>query len=188
MRDLILRMEIDDERMMSSADMANATLAAATHVYRGAFEGDILDAHGERIGRYELTDETLELAWEEDPANEDRIRLTNDELIEEVASRLTDAAPGAKVILFGSRSRGTHRVNSDVGLFVIEPDKVTKPRAEYARLRRTLRGLGVSLDLVVIDRHYAENRGGWTGSALNQALTGGRVLVDPPLSHGTVTR
>ena len=40
-------------------------------------------------------------------------------LIEEVARRLAVAAPGARVILFGSRARGEERPNSDLDLLVI---------------------------------------------------------------------
>src|ERR1700729_109718 len=85
--------------------------------------------------------------------------IDNDELIEEISHRLAAAAPGAKVILFGSRSRGEERPNSDVDLMVIQPGEVDRPVAESARLRRELRGLGVNLDLLVVGAKYAEERG-----------------------------
>jgi predicted nucleotidyltransferase len=98
-------------------------------------------------------------------------------LVEEVARRLEQAAPGAKVILFGSRARGEERADSDLDLLVIEPDEVKSRRAESARLRRELRGLGVSLDVVVVGREYAEEWGHFEGSLLNEDLREGRVLV-----------
>jgi uncharacterized protein len=104
-------------------------------------------------------------------------RLSNDQLIEEVTRRLAVAAPGAEVILFGSRSRGEERPNSDVDLLVIQPGEVDKPRAETARLRRELRGLGVGLDVILVSREYAEDWGHFEGSVLNEALSSGRVLV-----------
>ncbi|HEX4752721.1 MAG TPA: nucleotidyltransferase domain-containing protein [Solirubrobacterales bacterium] len=100
-------------------------------------------------------------------------------MIEEITRRLAVAAPGAKVILFGSRARGNERPNSDVDLLVIEPEEVKKPRAESARLRRELRGLGVGLDLLVVSISYAEYRGRSEGSLLNEVLSEGRVLVEP---------
>jgi hypothetical protein len=53
------------------------------------------------------------------------------------------------------------------------------PRAESARLRRRLRGLGVSLDVVVVvSARHAEGWGHLDGSILKEALTEGRVLVE----------
>lgn len=79
-----------------------------------------------------------------------RMPMTDEHLIEEAGRRLAVAAPGAKVILFGSRARGEARSDSDLDLLVIEPDEVQKRRAESARLRRELRGLEVALDVIVI--------------------------------------
>jgi uncharacterized protein len=62
--------------------------------------------------------------------------MTDESLIEEAGRRLAAVAPGAKVILFGSRARGEARADSDLDLLIIEPDEVTKRRAESARLRR----------------------------------------------------
>jgi uncharacterized protein len=100
------------------------------------------------------------------------------ELIEEVTRRLAAAAPGARVILFGSRARGEERPNSDLDLLVIKGEEVKNPRAESARLRRELRGLGVGLDLVVIDSGYAEEWEHVEGSLVGEALSEGRVLVE----------
>jgi predicted nucleotidyltransferase len=104
--------------------------------------------------------------------------MNTENLIEEAARRLAVAAPGARVILFGSRARGEERPNSDLDLLVIKGEDVVNPRSESARLRRELRGLGVGLDLVVISRGYAEEWGHLEGSLVNEALSKGRVLVE----------
>lgn len=82
------------------------------------------------------------------------------------------------MILFGSRSRGEERPNSDVDLVVIEPEKIDKPAAESARLRRALRGLGVGFDLLVVSAEYAEKRARSEGSLMEEVFAEGRVLVD----------
>jgi predicted nucleotidyltransferase len=105
-------------------------------------------------------------------------RMDSRELIDEVTRRLAVAAPGSKVILFGSRSRGEERPDSDVDLLVIQPGKVEKPGAETARLRRELHGLGVGFDLLVVSAEYAEKRGRSEGSLMKEVLSKGRVLVD----------
>jgi uncharacterized protein len=104
--------------------------------------------------------------------------IGNDQLIEEVARRLAIAAPGAKVILFGSRSRGEERPGSDVDLLVIQPGEIERPRAESARLRRELRGFGVGFDVILVSRKYADDWGHFEGSVLNEALSTGRILVE----------
>lgn len=104
--------------------------------------------------------------------------VTDEALIAEASRRLASAAPGAKVILFGSRARGETRPDSDLDFLVIEPDEVSERRAETARLRRELRGLEVALDVIVISAKHAEQWGHFKGTVLNEALNEGRVLVE----------
>jgi uncharacterized protein len=104
--------------------------------------------------------------------------MNPEDLIGEVTRRLAAAAPDAKVVLFGSRARGDERPNSDLDLLVIKDGDIDNPRAEAARLRRELRGLGVGLDLLVISSTYVEEWGHLKGSLVNTALSEGRVLVE----------
>ncbi|MGE5282231.1 MAG: nucleotidyltransferase domain-containing protein [Chloroflexota bacterium] len=104
--------------------------------------------------------------------------MTNERLIEEAGKRLARAAPGARVILFGSRARGEALPDSDLDLLVIEPGEVTKRRAESARLRRELRSLEVALDVVVVSASHVDEWGNVPGTMVNEALRDGRVLVD----------
>ena len=59
--------------------------------------------------------------------------------------------PQAKVILFGSRARGTHRPGSDidVALDIGEPIKLR----EMSRIRITLENLPISLEIDIVDMH-----------------------------------
>ena len=99
-------------------------------------------------------------------------------LIDEVGRRLAVAAPGARVILFGSRARGETRPDSDLDLLVIEPGEVAERRAESARLRGELRGLGLAIDLIVVSARHVDEWGHFEGSLLHEALGEGRILVE----------
>jgi predicted nucleotidyltransferase len=94
-----------------------------------------------------------------------------------VGSRIATAAPAARVILFGSHARGEADDQSDLDLLVIEPE-VDDPAGESVRLRRTLRGLNIPTDIVVVDAALARRRSTVPGTMIERALREGRVLVN----------
>jgi predicted nucleotidyltransferase len=98
------------------------------------------------------------------------------ERIDEAARRLTAAAPGARVVLFGSHARGDAGPSSDVDLLVIEP-RVEDQFAEIVRLQRVLAPLRLPADIVVLSaQHVAEWRD-VESTMLHEALREGRVLA-----------
>jgi predicted nucleotidyltransferase len=101
----------------------------------------------------------------------------NDSLIAEAGRRLAAAAPGARVILFGSRARGEERADSDLDLLVIEPE-IASRNAEFVRLRNALGELGVPVDLIVYRGTEAERWANVPGTFLHDVLREGRVLAD----------
>jgi uncharacterized protein len=100
----------------------------------------------------------------------------DENLIVEAARRLSDAAPGAKVILFGSHGRGDAGPQSDLDFLVVEP-AVDDSAAEAVRLRRKLRGLGLFADVVVVSEREAEEWREVRGSLIHSALSEGRPIA-----------
>jgi predicted nucleotidyltransferase len=106
--------------------------------------------------------------------------VPSDALVDEIGRRLGDAAPArSRVILFGSRARGESHTHSDVDVLVIEPS-VDDPIQESVRLRRTLRGLGVPIDVLVFGR---EDRGPGDRGGSGRFAKGGSWLTSEELEE-----
>jgi len=102
--------------------------------------------------------------------------VTHDELIAEAGRRLNEAAPDARIVLFGSHARGDADPDSDLDLLVIESE-VQNRHEESVRLRRTLRGLGIAADVIVVSPEHVEEWGDVQGTMVHDALREGRVLA-----------
>jgi predicted nucleotidyltransferase len=77
--------------------------------------------------------------------------MVDEATIEKAAGMLLAAAPGSKVILFGSHARGDAREDSDVDFLVVEPE-VKDCIAEMVRLNEVLRPLALAVDVIVFSR------------------------------------
>lgn len=101
--------------------------------------------------------------------------MIDEAVIAEAGRRLADAAPGARIILFGSSARGEVGPDSDLDVLVIEPVVVDRHR-EIVRLSRVLRSLEVPVDVVVVSRAYFDEWAGVQGTLMHAASTEGRAL------------
>ena len=90
-------------------------------------------------------------------------------LIERAGRALIEAAAApAKVILFGSHARGDADEGSDFDFLVIERE-VDDRLAESVKLRHALRGLGVPVDVIVMDEALAKRRAKVKGTMVDRA-------------------
>ncbi len=103
--------------------------------------------------------------------------MFDEALITEAGRRLVDAAPPrSRVILFGSHARGQAGRHSDLDFLVIEPD-VEDAVQESVRLRRTLRGLLIAADIIVVSEDEVSEWRDVHGSVIHAALAEGRPLA-----------
>lgn len=104
--------------------------------------------------------------------------MVSEDVIQSVGRRLAAAASTpAKVILFGSHAQGRARADADLDLLVIQR-VVADRNAEYVRLRRSLRGLGVPIDLILVSEDNVDEWRDVPGTLIHNALRDGRVLAD----------
>jgi len=102
--------------------------------------------------------------------------MVDEAVIREAGRRLAAATPRARVILFGSHARGEAGPHSDLDFLVVEP-VVEAGGEESVRLRRTLRGLGIAADILVVSEREAEEWRDVRGSVIHAALSEGRELA-----------
>lgn len=102
--------------------------------------------------------------------------VIDDATILEAGRRLSEAAPGARVLLFGSHARGDAGPRSDLDFLVVEPE-VENTAVESVRLRRALRGMPIFADVVVVRERDVADWRDVRGSLIHAALADGRVLV-----------
>ena len=101
------------------------------------------------------------------------------ETITEAVRRLVETASPRKVILFGSHATDRAEEESDLDFLVVETEIENIPE-EMVRLRRSLRGMGVSVDILVVSEQDVHEWGHLPGSVLYTALREGKVLYENP--------
>lgn len=102
--------------------------------------------------------------------------MVDDAVIAEAGRRLLEAAPEARIILFGSHARGDAGQHSDLDLLVIEPS-VENPARESVRLRRALGDLVLAADVIVASEARVRQWRDVRGSVIHAALSEGRELA-----------
>lgn len=102
--------------------------------------------------------------------------MVDNALIAEAGRRLSEAAPRARVILFGSHARGEARQRSDVDFLVVEPE-IEDEAAESVRLCKALRGLLVPAEVIVVSEDRVREWRNVPGSLVHAALAEGIDLA-----------
>lgn len=104
---------------------------------------------------------------------------TLDVWLPQIVGRLVRALDPARVVLYGARSRGDQRPDSDYELLVIL-DEVDDRRASRLEVRRLLDDLPISKDVIVAAVADIEDSGYPPSGALYWALLEGTAIYDRP--------
>jgi predicted nucleotidyltransferase len=97
--------------------------------------------------------------------------------VDAVVDRLVAAASPLRLIAFGSAVRGDLSAANDLDLLVVEPELGSRYN-ETVRLQKTLRGILMSVDLVVTSQARYNERCQIPGTVEFIAHRQGRVLHD----------
>ena len=101
--------------------------------------------------------------------------MIDPETITKAVELLRQAAPGAKIILFGSHARGEAGEDSDLDFLVVEPELADR-WAEMVRLRDVLRILRVPVDVLVASQEKFEYWADTPGHVYYEAAREGRAF------------
>jgi predicted nucleotidyltransferase len=101
--------------------------------------------------------------------------MLDDKLVTEIVKRVTSVARPTRVLVFGSVARGMAATDSDIDLLVLE-NHVTNAREESIRIRRSLRGMGMPFDVVVMSTEWFDRTKDVVGGLAYPAHREGKVI------------
>ncbi len=100
--------------------------------------------------------------------------MIDEQTITKAANLLLAAAPGSKVILFGSYARGQADARSDLDFLVVEPE-VKNRFDEMVRLSEVLRPLLLPVDVLVVSEEKFDYWRDTPNTVYYRAVKEGRV-------------
>lgn len=96
-------------------------------------------------------------------------------LLDELVKRTVEAVHPLRIILFGSAARDATGPDSDLDLLVVVPDGAHQRRTAQT-IYRSLRGLGVAKDVVVVTESDIREYGDNPSLVINPFLSQGKEL------------
>ncbi len=98
--------------------------------------------------------------------------ILKQEILDDLVQRVVQAVHPRRIILFGTAATGRMGPDSDLDLLVIMPDGVHRRRTAQA-IYRSLTGLGMAKDIVVVTESDVREYGGNPSLVLFPALREG---------------
>lgn len=98
-------------------------------------------------------------------------------LIEEIISRILAVTQAERIIIFGSGASGKMTRDSDIDLLVLQ-SAPGDPRQESVRVRQALMGLGHPFDIIVMATERFEESKGVIGGLAYPANKYGKVIYE----------
>jgi predicted nucleotidyltransferase len=103
----------------------------------------------------------------------------DEELLQIITTRITEAIHPQKIILFGSWARGERGPHSDIDLLIVQESSLTRPQ-RYAQVRRLFWGMGFPMDILVYTPEEFARYQTVPGSFTHTVAHEGKVLYERP--------
>ena len=97
--------------------------------------------------------------------------------LDEMVRRIVERFNPDRIILFGSRARGTAGPDSDADLLVVMPVSGSK-RKQAAQIDMALAGVGLPKDIIVVTPEEVERYHDVVGTIIGPAIRDGEVLYE----------
>ena len=101
----------------------------------------------------------------------------DEKAVREIVTRVLRASRPDRIILFGSAATGNMTRDSDIDLLVLRRPPVD-PREERVRIRKELRGLGLSFDIIVMATDRFEESKEVIGGIAYPANKYGKIIYE----------
>ena len=102
--------------------------------------------------------------------------MTQDKL-EQLVARIVETAHPMQIYLFGSRACGDAHADSDYDFLVVH-DRPVHTRRESVRIRRSLRGFAVPIDILVARKEQLERYKDQPALIYHTVLTEGKLCYE----------
>lgn len=100
------------------------------------------------------------------------------EKVDAAVQKIVEVCRPRRLVLFGSYVSGTLHRHSDLDVLVVTAHEPENPRQESVRIRRALRGVGMSVDVLVVGEKTLEAAADAPGLIYREALRYGKVVYD----------
>ena len=100
------------------------------------------------------------------------------EKVQTAIKKIIEVSRPRKLILFGSYVSGNMHLNSDLDILVVTGDEIENPRKESVRIRRALKGIVMSMDILVVQESKLEELTNMPGLIYREAMRDGEVVYE----------
>ncbi|OGP74910.1 MAG: hypothetical protein A2W09_02545 [Deltaproteobacteria bacterium RBG_16_50_11] len=100
------------------------------------------------------------------------------EKVQTAIKKIIEVSKPRKLILFGSYVHGNVNLNSDLDVLVVTGDEIENPRKESVRIRRALKGIVMSMDILVVPESKLEELASMSGLIYREAIKNGKVVYE----------
>ncbi|HQU32526.1 MAG: nucleotidyltransferase domain-containing protein [Planctomycetia bacterium] len=98
--------------------------------------------------------------------------------VQKVIRKIIETSHPRKIILFGSFVRGDMHTSSDLDILVVTGDDIKNTRRESIRIRRALKGIIMSMDILVVPESKLEELANVPGLIYREVLRYGKVVYE----------